>query len=59
MPSSTTFSNHFVKGYRNLECHTSTWNFNISTLTVFVSAIFLNTHFAALTSPISATSTHA
>ena len=38
--SSTTFSNHFIKGYRNSECYPSTWNVNIYTLTVFVSETF-------------------
>ena len=38
--SSTTFSNHFIKGYRNSECYPSTWNVNIYTLTVCVSETF-------------------
>ena len=53
--SSTTFSNHFMGGYRNSECHTSTWNFNIHWYTKSKN---LNTCFTALTRTISATSTH-
>ena len=57
--SSTTFSNHFMGGYRNSDCRTSTWNFNIYwyTLTVFVVKNF-NTCFTALNHTISAASTH-
>ena len=52
------FLNHFVGRYRNSECHTSIWNFNIYTLTVFVLEMF-NTRFAVLTCTVSAASTHA
>ena len=57
--SSTTFLNHFMGGYRNSDCHTSTWNFNIYwyALTVFVVKNF-NTCFTALNHTISAASIH-
>ena len=38
--SSTTFSNHFIRGYRNSEYYPSTWDVNIYTLTIFVSETF-------------------